>query len=321
MQRQRCHPVAMEAPELRARIAWGLISEPGDTLAWQLHRELGPSESLGQVLGSRSIRALQRRLSQRLDAGVPLERLSAYRARYTPDRVQRALDVQLEQDITAISCDHPWWPPRLSDLGERGPSTLWVKGSLHQASGAQAVAIVGSSSPTRFGRQDAIALAECALENGLTILSGGTRGISTDAHRRALNSGGISVAVVSGGLESVYPPDNASLFARVLQRGALVSEVPATVPSTISGLLARNRLIAALADGVVMVQAEYRSGATSVGYHAATLGRHVGIVPGLWNDTRSAGCWRIYRDCGAIVLTEPAELSLVIPGVTFPTRI
>jgi hypothetical protein len=87
------------------------------------------------------------------------------------------------------------------------------------------------------------------------------------------------------------------------------------------GYLARNRVIAALADGVVVVQAEYRSGAISVAYHAAALGRHVGVVPGPWNDTRSAGCWRIYRECGAIVLTEPADISLVIPGVTHPTTI
>ena len=167
----------------------------------------------------------------------------------------------------------------------------------------------------------AITCCEGALEKGLTIVSGGTRGISTDAHRRAVNGGGINVAVVAGGLESTYPPDNGSLFDRVLQRGAMVSEVPATVAPTIGGLLARNRVVAALADGVVAVQAEYRSGAISVAYHAAALGRHVGVVPGPWNDTRSAGCWRIYRECGAIVLTEPADLSLVIPGVTHPTTI
>lgn len=312
----------MDAPELRARIAWGLISDPADTLAWQLHRELGPIEALGQVLGSRSIRGLRRYLSQRLDEGqLSLEKLSAYRARYSVDRVERSLEIQLEQGITAITPQHPWWPQRLSDLGESAPSTLWVKGSLHQASLAQGVAIVGSSRPTRSGRQAAIALSDSALENGVSILSGGTRGISTDAHRRAVNGGGITVAVVSGGLESINPPDNASLFARVRQRGALVSEVPSTVAVTIGGLLARNRVIAALANGVVMVQAEYRSGAISVGYHAAAIGRHVGVVPGSWNDTRSAGCWRIYRECGAIVLTEPAEISLVIPAVTHPTTL
>jgi len=309
----------MDAHELRARTAWGLIADPADTLAWRLQREFGPIEALGQVLGSHNIRALSKRLSATLtDGEVSLESLRTYRSRYSPDRVRRALDVQLEQGITAISPEHPWWPPRLSDLGERAPTTLWVKGSLHQASGTQGVAIVGSSRPTRSGRQAAIACSEGALEKGLTILSGGTRGISTDAHRRAVNGGGINVAVVAGGLESVYPPDNGSLFGRVLQRGAMVSEVPATVAPTIGGLLARNRVVAALADGVVVVQAEYRSGAISVAYHASALGRHVGVVPGPWNDTRSAGCWRIYRECGAIVLTEPADISLVIPGVTHP---
>jgi len=101
----------------------------------------------------------------------------------------------------------------------------------------------------------------------------------------------------------------------VCQRGALISESPHTVEPSTQGFLGRNRTIAALAEGTVVVQAEYRCGAISVGYHAAALGRHVGIVPASWQDSHSAGCWRIYRECGAMVLTEPAELSLVIPGV------
>ena len=175
----------MDAHELRARTAWGLIADPADTLSWRLQHELGPIEALGQVLGSHNIRALSKRLSATLtDGQVSLESLRTYRSRYSPDRVRQALDVQLEQGMTAISPQHPWWPPRLSDLGERAPTTLWVKGSLHQASGTQGVAIVGSSRPTRSGRQAAIACSEGALKKGLTILSGGTRGISTDAHRR-----------------------------------------------------------------------------------------------------------------------------------------
>ena len=126
----------MDAHELRARTAWGLIADPADTLAWRLQREFGPIEALGQILGSHNIRALSKRVSATLtDGEVSLESLRTYRSRYSPDRVRRALDVQLEQGITAISPEHPWWPPRLSDLGERAPTTLWVKGSLHQASG------------------------------------------------------------------------------------------------------------------------------------------------------------------------------------------
>ena len=148
----------MDAHELRARTAWGLIADPADTLVWRLQHELSLIEVLGQVFGSHNIRALGKRLSATLmDGEVALESLRTYRSRYSPDRVRRALDVQLEQGITAISPEHPWWPPRLSDLGERAPTTLWVKGSLHQASGIQGVAIVGSSRPTRSGRQAAIA--------------------------------------------------------------------------------------------------------------------------------------------------------------------
>ncbi|MCF8548861.1 MAG: DNA-protecting protein DprA [Pontimonas sp.] len=306
----------MDAHELRARTAWGLMAEPADVLAWHLHHELGAREALDMVLHPTALRGLQDRLSARTEQWRALpQKLSEYRARYSPARVRLALETQAVHEISAISPDHPWWPQGLADLGHRGPTTLWVKGSLHQAMAAQAVAIVGSSTPSRAGRQAALAVSDVALERGLALVGGGTRGIATDVHRRAVNRGGISVAVMAGGLENTYPPDNASLFARLLQRGALVSEAPCTVEPTMSRFLARNRLVAALGAGVVIVQAEYRSGAISVGYHAASIGRHVGVVPGSWHDTLSAGCWRIYRECGAIVLTDPAELSLVTPQV------
>jgi DNA processing protein len=310
----------MDSRELRARTAWGLIAEPADPIAWHLQRAWGPEEALARVLESTSASRTARHLATRLGAyEVSALSLEGYRSRYCPERVDRALELQEHSGIVAIAPSHPWWPGRLDDLGERAPSTLWVRGTLEGVCVSRGVAIVGTSAPTRHGRQAALALADVALGHGLALVGGGTRGIATDVHRRAVNAGGISVAVVSGGVEAPYPPDNASLLGRLSQRGALVSEVPSTLEPTIAGLLARNRLLAALATAVVVVQAEFRSGAISVAYHAAALGRHVGVVPGGWHDTRSGGCWRIYRECGAIVLTEPAELSLLIPGVTHPT--
>ncbi|HEV8013130.1 MAG TPA: DNA-processing protein DprA, partial [Pontimonas sp.] len=259
-------------------------------------------------------------LGKRLNGlSPPVETLAEYRRAYRPERLELSLALQRERDTVAISAGHPWWPARLEDLGSYAPRTLWVAGSLQHSSHTQGVALVGNHVPTRAGRQAALSLADVALERGVTIMSGGSRGIATDAHRRAVHRGGISLAVLAGGLDALYPPENASLFQRVRQRGALISESPHTVELSTQGFLRRNRIIAALAEGTVVVQAEYRSGAISVGYHAAALGRHVGVVPASWHDTHSAGCWRIYRECGAIVLTEPAELSLVIPGVPFPT--
>ncbi len=309
----------MDARELRARTAWGLIAKPADPLAWHLQQTMGPEDALAQVMGTQNLSRVALLLEKRLNGlRPPLDTLASYRGAYRLERLELALALQREKNTVAISAGHPWWPERVEDLGVHAPSTLWVTGSLHESAPSQGVALVGSHAPTRVGRQATLALADVALQHGVTIISGGSRGIAADAHRRAVNSGGISIAVLAGGLDTLYPPENASLFQRLPQRGALISESPHTVEPSTQGFLARNRIIAALAEGTVVVQAEYRCGAISVGYHAAALGRHVAVVPGSWHDTRSAGCWRIYRECGAMVLTEPAELSLVIPAVPFP---
>jgi DNA processing protein len=310
----------MDARELRARTAWGLIAKPADPVAWHLQQSMGPEEALAHVAGTQSLPRVARVLEKRLNGlRPPLEALARYRGGHRPERLELSLALQRDANTVAISAGHPWWPERLEDLGDHAPSTLWVKGSLHQSNHTQGVALVGSHAPTRTGRQATLALADVALGSGVTIISGGSRGVATDAHRRAVNRGGISIAVLAGGLDTLYPAENASLFQRLPQRGALISESPHTVELSTEVFLWRNRIIAALAEGIVVVQAEYRSGAISVGYHAAALGRHVGVVPASWHDTRSAGCWRIYRECGAMVLTDPADLSLVIPGVRFPT--
>jgi DNA processing protein len=309
----------MDARELRARTAWGLIAKPADPLAWHLQQTMGPEDALAQVMGTQNLSRVALLLEKRLNGlRPPLDTLASYRGAYRLERLELALALQREKNTVAISAGHPWWPERVEDLGVHAPSTLWVTGSLHESSPTQGVALVGSHAPTRVGRQATLALADVALQHGVTIISGGSRGIAADAHRRAVNSGGISIAVLAGGLDTLYPPENASLFQRLPQRGALISESPHTVEPSTQGFLARNRIIAALAEGTVVVQAEYRCGAISVGYHAAALGRHVAVVPGSWHDTRSAGCWRIYRECGAMVLTEPAELPLVMSAPPFP---
>jgi DNA processing protein len=311
----------MDATELRARIGWGLIAKPGDPLAGSLQRAVGPEEALGQVLRTQSLRRTSAVLHRLLGGHrVPLEDLARYRSLYQPDRVDISRAAQEEHDVVAISAGHPWWPERLDDLQDYAPPTLWVKGSLHESTATQGVALVGSPLPTRTGRLAALALADEALNAGFSIVSGGTRGISTDAHRRSSRRGGIDIAILAGGLDTLYPSDNAALFAKLTRRGALISEAPCTVEPSVERFLLRNRVIAAVADATVIIQADYSSGAISVGYHAAALGRQVAVVPSSWYDTRSSGCWRIYRECGAMVLTEPADLSMVLPGVTHPTK-
>lgn len=307
----------MDATELRARTTWGLISAASDPYASTIASTLGPEDSLGLVLAPGSLERVAARVKHATGGlTVPLHYLASYRDRCDSDRRDRALALSREAGLTAISTGHPWWPPQLRDLGASAPLTLWVSGELQDFVACHAVAVVGSMVPSAPGRSGTIRIVDQALSLGLAVVSGGSRGVASDAHRRAVRGGGVSVAVLSGGLEYPYPEGNSSLFRALTTRGALVSEVPCTVPPSPEGLLWRNRLIAALGHGTVVAQAEYRCGAISVGYHSASLGRTVAVVPGAWGDTRFEGCWRLHRECGAMVLTEPADIALVMPQFT-----
>ncbi|MDA0290293.1 MAG: hypothetical protein O3B98_05010, partial [Actinobacteria bacterium] len=148
----------MDAQELRARTAWGLIAKPADPLAWHLQETVGPEQALAEVVGKQSLRQVALLLEKRLNGLSPaLETLAGYRRAYRPERLELSLALQRERDTVAISAGHPWWPARLEDLGEYAPSTLWVMGSMQHSSHTQGVALVGNHVPTRAGRQAALA--------------------------------------------------------------------------------------------------------------------------------------------------------------------
>ncbi|MGB4713356.1 MAG: DNA-processing protein DprA, partial [Pontimonas sp.] len=113
----------------------------------------------------------------------------------------------------------------------------------------------------------------------------------------------------------VYPSENTALMSQIEERGAVFSEAPCGLRIRPERFLARNRLIAALSDGVVVVEAAYRSGAINTAHHAAGLGRQIGVVPGRWGDPAARGCFRIARDVGAMVLTEAADVGFLLPGM------
>src|SRR3954470_13150569 len=152
------------------------------------------------------------------------------------------------------------WPSALSELVSP-PLEIALQGRLPDLTGA--VAIVGTRKPNRQAMAFARALACELAEAGRTIVSGGAGGIDTAAHRGALDAGGVTIAVLPTGLADPYPAHNRPLFAQLLERGALLSESERAVPGFASSFLARNRLIAALASVVIVVQAPIQSGALS----------------------------------------------------------
>jgi DNA processing protein len=170
------------------------------------------------------------------------------------------------------------------------------------------VAIVGARASTEYGERIAAGFAADLCEVGWTVASGAAYGIDAAAHRGALVVGGSTIAVVASGIDVVYPAAHDRLFANILDRGVLVSESPPGQRPTRAGFLARNRVIAALTAGTVVVEAAHRSGALNTATWAAGLARHVMAVPGPVTSTASAGCHQLVRDHVANLVTSGSDV-------------
>lgn len=206
----------------------------------------------------------------------------------------------------------PGWPQRLEDL-KSPPEVLWSVGTVPP--GRPAVAVVGSRRPTLAGSQIAHDLGRDLARLGVQVISGFARGIDAAAHRGALAGGGSTVAVLGCGLDQPYPREHGELRREITAAGSLLSEHPAGVAPLAFHFPLRNRLIAALAAAVVVVEATDRSGALSTAGWAADLGRDVLAVPGSIRSDRSVGCNRLIRD-GARPLLDVGDVAeaLGLPG-------
>lgn len=219
------------------------------------------------------------------------------------------------------------WPPRLADLAvnldptppaeirragrDHGvPFGLWVRGSGSLADiVTRSAAVVGARAATGYGGWVAGDLAVGLAERGATVISGGAFGIDAAAHRGALAGGGPTIAVLPGGIDVAYPLAHDQLLTAVAANGLLVAEQPPGNRPRRDGFLVRNRLIAALAGGVVLVEAGLRSGARNTIAHAVALNRPRLVVPGPITSAMSAGCHLTLRlDPEARVVTSAADV-------------
>lgn len=135
-----------------------------------------------------------------------------------------------------------------------------------------------------------------------------TYGIDGAAHRGALSAGGSTIAVLAGGVDRPYPAGHRDLIDRIAAHGVVVADVPCGSAPTKWRFLARNRLIAALSDATVVVEAGWRSGALNTAHHAAEIGRPLGAVPGPVTSAASAGCHRLLREVDAVCITGAADV-------------
>lgn len=194
------------------------------------------------------------------------------------------------QGVHLLCPGEPGWPGQLDDLGQARPYALWVRGTadLRDLCG-QSVAVVGSRAATAYGTHMCAEITTGLAADGWVIVSGGAYGVDATAHRAALACGGRTVAVLACGPDPAYPREHGVLLDDIASQGAVVSEYPPGMPPARHRFLLRNRFIAALASGTVVVEAAARSGSLVTARHAGDLDRQLMAVPGPVTSAMSAG--------------------------------
>lgn len=284
------------------------------------------------------------RLVERMRSGddtLPTGLLRAASTRSAGVAEQAAVDLQWAADNgwRLITPDSPEWPgPRwdeafapVGDLDPdaggaavpgsvRGaaarPFALWARGSVELAATVErSVALVGTRTSSAYGNRTTHRIAGDLAAAGYTVISGGAVGIDTAAHRGALDASGPTVAVAASGPGEIYPRTNAALFRRIAETGLVISEYPPLMSPARYRFLTRNRLVAALGRGTVLLAAGYRSGAVNTTNWADAMLRPVMVLPGPVDSAVYVGCHQKIRDGAGTLITSAAEIRELLEPV------
>jgi DNA processing protein len=287
----------MIKPDRRARIMLSCAMDGGDLAVADLVQNLGAEGGWAKIIEG----AL----------GAPAAERASRVSMEVVERLAKAAAMRF------IVPGDDEWPDGLDDLRHsesiqrRGgePLGLWLRGPGHLAHLMQrSVAIVGSRAATAYGNGIATDLGADLVEQGVTVLSGGAFGIDVAAHRGALAAGGPTVCILANGVDVAYPPAHAAVFETLAKDQLLVSELPPGVHPTRVRFLARNRLIAAMSRGTVVVEAALRSGARNTASWALGCARPLMAVPGPVYSSASAATHLMIRNGQAVLVTSAAEV-------------
>ncbi len=256
----------------------GLLDHFGDlALAWRA----APDDLRAAGLDRRSCEALVA-ARQGIDLDMALERLE-------------------QAGVTVLTWESPDYPVNLRNIAQP-PPVLYVRGQLTEAD-EWAVAMVGTRRASAYGREVTRELAAALAASGVTVVSGLARGIDIVAHRAALEAGGRTVAVLGSGPDQIYPAEHQPTAEGIVKSGAVVSDYPLGTPPDSANFPPRNRIISGLAKGVVVVEADERSGAIITAKFAAEQGRDVFAVPGSIRMPTCRGTNKLIQDGAKMVLS------------------
>lgn len=280
--------------ERLARVALSRLAEPGDAQLGRLVEDLGAPAVLAAIRVGR------------LDAGP---RSADYAVRLRGLDEARDLRQAERLGIRLVCPGESEWPTQLDQLGPARPLLLWVRGTEDlRMSALRSLAVVGARASTAYGEHVTGAIAGDLADRGWTVVSGAAYGIDGMAHRAALAAGAPTIAVLACGVDVPYPRGHESLLARIAAAGVVISELaPGCAPTKVR-FLNRNRVIAALTRGTVVVEAAVRSGALNTAGHARGLNRPVMAVPGPVTTATSAGCHELVRVQGASLVTDANDV-------------
>lgn len=316
-------PPSAESPmpdaELFARAAWTGIAEPGDRGAGLLVAALGAATALNALIEHWPAQRIVEAVDPTARAGrdALAQEIGAALARWRP-RVNSAAAVRALQSAARIGCrlaipGDVEWPLGVDDLGVHAPIALWCRGQEESMSAmTRSLALVGARAATGYGEHVAMEASAGLVDRGFAIVSGAAYGIDGMVHRSALASGGVTVAFLAGGLDRFYPSGHDALLTRIVETGAVISELPCGAAPTRWRFLQRNRLIATSSQATVVLEAGHRSGSLNTAGHAAAAGRPLGAVPGPVTSPASAGCHRLLRDFDARCVTNAMEMAELV---------
>ena len=305
-----------------ARMVWSSVVEPGDRIAGSLIDVYGPVDALMFAeTTTHAARDIAQTCNTLTDCGHTTtddelrDGLGRWSARLAAGNVVAQLEAAARVGAQVVIPGDDVWPSGVSELGNHAPHALWLRGNRSTLERARrSVAIVGARASTGYGEHVTMELVSGLVRKQFAIVSGAAYGIDGMAHRAALAEEGDTIAVLAGGIDRLYPSGHDALLQRIIATGAVVTEMPPGFSPTKWRFLQRNRLIAAMTQATVVVEAGWRSGSLNTAHHAIELGRPLGVVPGPVTSASSAGCHRLLREEPCTCVTTADEVAELIDG-------